>query len=141
MSFTPDDKIQKIAEAYALDACDFLRDHFQITLNWSDASVQHIESVSDTFHRQLKSAKPSEDQIMGFSRMFGSYIGEVYRKNHGATWGMIELNGQSFPGLQAKLSDLTFWPWGRARNRLVDGPENNITHYYAHLIKQGQTST
>src|SRR6266480_6530577 len=52
MSFTTDDKIQQIAEAYALDACDFLRDHFRITLDWSDASIQYIESVLDTFHRE-----------------------------------------------------------------------------------------
>jgi len=43
MTFTPDSKIQQIAEAFSLDACDFLRDHFSITLDWSDASVQHIE--------------------------------------------------------------------------------------------------
>jgi hypothetical protein len=51
MSFTPDTNIQKIAEAYSLDACDFLRDHFRITLDSSDASIQQIESALDTFHR------------------------------------------------------------------------------------------
>ena len=135
MSFTPDDKIQKIAEAYALDACDFLRDHFRITLDWSDASIQHIESVLDVFHHEATKAKPTNEQVMGFAKMFGSYIGEVYRKNHGATWGLVEMNGENFPGLKAVSSDTTFWPWGRARNRLVDGAENNVWHYYNELIK------
>ncbi len=60
--YTPDDKIQKIAEAFALDACDFLRDHFRITLDWSDASVQHIESVMDRFHREAAKARPTPEQ-------------------------------------------------------------------------------
>ena len=135
MTFTPDDKIQKIAEAYALDACDFLRDHFHIILDWSDASIQHIESTLDTFHCEAAKAQPTPEQVMGFAKMFGSYIGEVYRKNHGATWGLVEINGQRFPGLKATASDTTFWPWGRARNRLVNGAENNVWHYYSELIR------
>ena len=134
MTFTPDDKIQKIAEAYALDACDFLRDHFRITLDWSDASIQHLESVMDRFQRETAKARPTPEQVMQFAKMFGSYIGEVYRKNHGASWGLVEMDGQRFPGLKGQSSDTTFWPWGRARNRLVDGAENNVWHYYSALI-------
>ena len=33
MRFTRDNNIQRIAEAYALDACDFLRERLQITLD------------------------------------------------------------------------------------------------------------
>jgi hypothetical protein len=136
MSFTPDDKIQKIAEAYSLDACDFLRDHFQVELDWSDASIQEIEKVMDTFSRRARSAKPTEEQVMGFAKMFGSYVGEVYRKNHGAAWGMVEMNGQTLPGLKTELDGTLFWPWGRARNRLIDGVENNVWHYYSQLPKK-----
>ncbi len=133
-NFTADDKIQKVAAAYALDACDFLCKHFQINLDWSDASIQHIESVMDKFHRDAAKAKPSPEKIMQFATLFGSYIGEVYRKNHGATWGMIEMNGQSFPGLMAQSSGTTFWPWGRAHNRLVNGSQDNVWHYYQALV-------
>lgn len=136
MSFTPDKEIQKTAETYAQDACDFLRDHFKITLDWTDASIEHIEATMETFYRQLENARPSNEKVIEFSKMFGSYIGEVYRKNHGATWGIVEMNGSRFPGMKAEKSDTLFWPWGRARNRLLDGPENNVWHYYKELIKQ-----
>ena len=134
MNFTPDDKIQQIAEAFSLDAVDFLRDHFRITLDWSDASVQHIETVMDRFHREAAKAKPSPEQVMQFAKMFGSYIGEVYRKNHGATWGLVEMDGERFPGIKAQTSDTTFWPWIRARKRLLNGAEDNVWHYYSALI-------
>jgi hypothetical protein len=136
MGFTPDEKIQKIAEAYALDACDFLRDHFRVTLDWSDASIRQIETVLDTFHRESRKARPKEEQITGFAKMFGSYIGEVYRKNHGGIWGILEQNGQRMPSLKADASGSMFWPWARARNRLVDGAENNVWHYYSELIRR-----
>src|SRR5262249_50740703 len=46
-NFTPDPKIQQIAEAYALDARDFAERAFHITLDWSDASVQQVEVILD----------------------------------------------------------------------------------------------
>ena len=136
MSFTPDEKIQQIAEAYALDACDFLKQHFGIALDWTDSSIEHIESITEMFHADLNKSKPSDEQVMGFAKMFGSYVGEVYRKNHGATWGWVEMDGHRFPGLKTAESGITFWPWGRAHNRLVDGGENNISHYYQELIRR-----
>ena len=132
-NFTPDEKIQKIAEAYALDACDLLRNRFWMTLDWSDASIQQIESVMDRFHREAAGAKPAPEKVISFAKLFGSYIGEVYRKNHGATWGLVEMDGQSFPGLKAHSGQI-FWPWGRAQNRLVNGREDNVWHYYQMLI-------
>ncbi len=139
MSFTPDENIQKIAEAYSRDACDFFRDKLRITLDWSDGSIQQIESVLNKFHHQTKVEKPTAEIIMGYAKAFGSYVGEVYRKNHGATWGMVEMNGQKFPGLKAEIDGTLFWPWGRAQNRIVDGAENNVWHYYSQLPKKPGT--
>ena len=135
MRFTPDARIQEIAKASALDACNFVRDEFRIVLDWSDASVQHIETVLNTLHRLGPSAKPTADQAMAFARMFGSYMGEVYRKNHGAVWGLVEINGQRLPGLTVTASDTFFWPWARSHSRIVQGAENNVWDYYSALIR------
>ena len=134
--FTPDEEVQKAAEAYALEACDFLREDFQVIADWSDASIQLVESVLDKFHKAVKQDHPTEQQMMGIARLLGSYVGEVYRRNHGATWGVVELNGEKFPGLEAKSSKMTFWPWGRSFNRIQDGPEDNIWHYYIDLVRE-----
>jgi hypothetical protein len=134
-NFTPDEKIQKIAEAYALDAIDFVRDNFHLTLDWSDASIKQVETVMDTFARERARSKPPEEKVMAFAKMFGSYIGEVYRKNHGATWGMVDLNGQRLPGLKKNKDGTLFWPWGRAQHRLVNGAEDNVWDYYRALIE------
>jgi len=134
VGFTPDDKIQKIAEGYSLDAVDFMRDHFHVTLDWSDESIKQVEAVMETMHGDLREAKPTQEQVAQFAKMFGSYVGEVYRKNHGATWGMVELNGQRFPGMEKKVNGTLFWPVLRAQKRLVDGAEFNIWDYYRGIV-------
>jgi hypothetical protein len=134
MGFTPDDKIQKIAEGYSLDCIDFVRDHFRITLDWSDDSIKQVESVMEIMHGDLLKTKPKPEEVAQFAKMFGSYIGEVYRKNHGATWGMVELDGQRFPGMEKKVNGTLFWPQMRAQKRLTDGAEFNIWDYYRGIV-------
>jgi hypothetical protein len=135
-NFAPDPKIQQIAEAYAQDAVDFAGQHFKIVLDWTDASVAKVETILDVFHQQALRDKPTEEQVLQLGKMFGSYVGEVYRRNHGATWGMVTINGESFPGLNALNSDGLFWPWGRANNRIANGFEDNIWHYYQFLVQK-----
>ncbi len=134
--FAPDPNIQKIAEAYALDAVDFAKDNLNTHLDWSDESVNKIESILAIFHDQIGQAEPPEEKILQFSKMFGSYVGEVYRKNHGATWGMVTLGDESFPGMKDERSGVKFWPWGRARNRIAQGPGDSIWDYYNYLLSE-----
>ena len=136
MSFKPEEKIQQVAQAYALDAIDVAERNFNISLDWSDESVEQVESMLDELHQQISVAKPSQDQIQTFSKMFGSYIGEVYRKNHDGEWGLIESNGTHFPGMKTKKTGTTFWPWGRVLNRINNGSEDNVWHYYKVLTEE-----
>lgn len=140
-AFAEDPKVQQVAEAYAQDAVDFARNQFKLSLDWSDASVAHIEAMLAVLHEQMAAAKPSAEQIFQFAKLFGSYVGEVFRRNHGATWGITTLEGQSFPGLKASGAAGLFWPWGRAQNRIQNGPEDSVWHYYQHLISRNGTSS
>jgi hypothetical protein len=52
----------------------------------------------------------------------------VYRKNHGAEWGWVTLQGRRFPGMQDKKT------WGKAHGRVVKGYEDKLWHYYQWLV-------
>lgn len=136
-TFTPDANVQKVAEAYAQDAVDMAKNQFGITLDWSDASIPTVEKALALMHFSFITTKPrpTEEQAMSFAKGYGSYIGEVYRRNHGGEWGIVSLNGQKFPGLKTK-SGVNFWPWGRALNRIMQGPENNVADYYRALLEK-----
>lgn len=133
MTFKEDARVMRIAEAYSLDAVDLFKDRFQIELDWSEESVRHVEEVMAQFHEQLEASHPSDEQVFVMAKIFGSYIGEVYRKNRGGKWGQIESEGQFVAGMQNN-DGVIFWPWGRAENRLVNGAEDNVWHYYQFLI-------
>ncbi|MEW6532780.1 MAG: hypothetical protein AB1473_18255 [Thermodesulfobacteriota bacterium] len=136
MGFEPDEQIQQIATAYAEDAIELARDHFGLTLDWSDESVRHVETILAAFHSQILAANPSEDLVYGVAKALGSYVGEVFRKNHGAVWGNVTLGYGTFPGLRADRTGGEFWPWEKAYDRLRNGPEDNIWHYYCLIRAQ-----
>jgi hypothetical protein len=132
-AFHPEPDISKIAEAYALDAVDIAADNFGVSLDWSEGSIESVEQMLSELHEELAGAAPSEEAVWTFAKAFGSYVGEVMRRHHGGEWGMVELDGQSFPGLSS--GDGLCWPWGKVHNRLVNGPEDNVWHYYVALTR------
>jgi hypothetical protein len=134
-TFSPNENVQKMAEAYAEDTVTFAKNQFGITLDWSDASIGNIEQLLDKTHSSYisTSPKPTQEQVMSFAKGYGSYIGEVYRRNHGAEWGIVTLGGQKMPGLRTKAG-VSFWPWARAANRITEGAENNVKDYYNALF-------
>jgi hypothetical protein len=134
MTFVPDPKLDKIAEAYALDAVDFARKQFGVTLDFTDDSIRRVETILDRFHSDFKRDHPTDEQISKFAQMLGSYIGEVFRRNHGASWGKVTMDGATVPGMSSTRG-LLLWPWTRTFNRIVKGPEDNMWHYYQKLLE------
>ena len=136
-AFVHDARVEQVAEAYAKDAIDDARDKHAIALDGSEKSIQWVERILSSMHDAYVRAqpKPSEDVVMTYAKAYGSYIGEVYRHHHAGEWGIVTLGGQSFPGMHADGGSGTFWPWGRVRNRLINGPEDNVADYYAFLLK------
>lgn len=128
--------IGSVAETYALNAVEIGRDSFMVLLDWSDASIAHVESMLDRLHNEIVQAQPSEETVMGFAKIFGSYVGEVFRRNHGATWGLVQLAGDMFPSLRASNSAEVFWPWKRVRNRIAVGPQESVSTYYQVLLER-----
>ena len=128
--FTEDERIAKIAEAYALDAVDSAKRNFGVTLDWSIESIRQIETMLGQLHDAIHRERPSDDEIEAFSKMMGSYVGEVIRREHGGSWGMLKAGDEQFPGLS-----LGHWPWSRAYKRIVNGPEDNVWHYYVMLVR------
>ena len=131
--FQPDGQVAEVAEAYALDAVDLATRNFGVTLDWSEASVREVEQMLGRLHDEMASAQPPEDAVWTFAKAFGSYVGEVLRRHHGGVWGMVSMDGQSFPGLQQAGGSLC-WPLGRAHKRLTNGPDDNVWHYYNVLV-------
>ena len=133
VSFRPDTNVERTAKAYSLDAVDIAFRNFAVKLDWSDESIRRVEEILSQLHDSLAASKPDEETIWAFAKSFGSYVGEVFRRHHGGTWGMVKMAEHEFPGIQAQ-EDHMFWPWSRAHKRIINGPEDNIWHYYQTLL-------
>jgi hypothetical protein len=134
-AFVADATVQKSAEASAADAVAMAKRQFNIALDGSDNSIDDVERALASVHSAyaLASPKPADDQLQPLAKAFGAYLGEVYRKNHGATWGTVTLNGTDYPGFRT-AAGVNVWPVGRVMNRITDGPDNNVADFYRKLV-------
>jgi hypothetical protein len=133
-AFSADPKIAGVTGAYALDAVDHAKAHFGVILDWSDGSIAKVETILARLHADYKSkAQIPDDAIAMIAKGYGSYIGEVYRRNHGGEWGIMTLDGLDFPAVKAR-SGTAFWPIGRVTNRIKNGSGDNVAFYYRRLL-------
>ena len=101
--FQADDNIREIAEAYSLDAVDHAN-NAGVHLDWTDNSIEKVEEILGLLHQEMGHAKPSEDQVLTFATMYGSYVGEVFRKRRidtGEKWTAYKMRAFRSTGLDA----------------------------------------
>ena len=133
--FVADDAIRQAAEASAADAVRIAQQQFHLKLDGSEDSIDEVERALVALNATyaIASPKPKDAELMPLAQAFGAYVGEVYRKHHGATWGTVTLNGNSYPGFRTE-SGVNVWPVGRVLNVITDGPDNDIAYFYRKLV-------
>lgn len=128
-TFRPDPRFHQIAEAYYLDAIDVALFNFGAHLDGTQDSIQAVEHLLEQLHASIPVHQPDDETVWKFAKAFGSYVGEVMRKHHGGEWGMMTLEGGEFPAVS--LPNGTFcWPWRKVYDRLRNGADDNVWHYY-----------
>ncbi len=131
--FEADSVLAKRAAKRADELTQMVEAQFQIKLDYSDDSIEQVDIVIDKIHASFLEEQPPEEVLLPISKGFGSYIGEVYRRNHEATWGWITEGGNVFPGLKQSTGGY-FWPWAKALDRIKTNTTPNISDYYHFLV-------
>ncbi len=132
--FKPDPNLEFVAKQYSLDCRDYVSSKLaalDTKLDYSFKSVQVIEIFLGELHAELTSATP--ENIILFSKMFGSYLGESYRHTYGAEWG-FDKGGQ--PALRT-TGGIICYPWGRVHKRITNGEEDNVAVWFHYLLEKG----
>ena len=133
MTFEADAKLANKAAKRAAELAAFVSAKYAQKLDYSDDSIELIDPILDELHSLYVDEQPPEEQIVPLAEGFGSYIGEVYRKNHGGTWGWITEGERVFPGIKPERGGL-FWPWAKALDRIKTQTEPSISDYYHFLV-------
>jgi hypothetical protein len=141
--FESDPKVQQEAETLSVNMVEVAKKFYGIELDWSDESIRHVERIAEQIYTDFKTSNPPppQERIDAAYMLLGSYIGEVFRRNHGAnhgaTWGWVKLHGERFVGMQGNPQ--LFWPWGKAKKRILNGSEENLWLYYQWLVTPDAT--
>ncbi|MBX9851089.1 MAG: hypothetical protein K2X86_04945 [Cytophagaceae bacterium] len=112
-------------------------------LNYSEESIKDVEGIlgyySEDLHpgffkkimRGILKENPSDAQISSMAIVWGSYIGEVFKRHAGASceWAVENVFGEG-EILHLKAGDSRLFPIEKAYKRLVNGTEDNVWSFY-----------
>ncbi|MGD9603528.1 MAG: DUF3806 domain-containing protein [Gammaproteobacteria bacterium] len=130
MQFAPDTGVGRLAARRALELVEFARVELNLKLDFSDASIAEIEEVAAALHADLRRERGALDDVDTLVQMLGSYVGEVYRRNHGGEWGYASANGRRVLAIRPKGGTTLMWPVERIKQRIRGGGSNNVWAYY-----------
>lgn len=129
--FRLDPELQMVATRFADLCVNFIQQKFGKTADYSESFVLEIENILQLLHLSIPMSRPSEEDIQQFCSMFGSYLGETYRRNRGGEWGVSHGN---IPTLSFGGGFKSF-PWARVYKRIVNGKEDNVHDWYLAMIE------
>ena len=132
--------ISDMMAAYAEDAVDSARQRFDISLDYSHARVELVESIADERFQsrpkglvgKLFRKSPSEEEIQTLCKMLGGYIGEVLRRNKGGNWAV----NQEYSTSGIRNGDTWLLPPAKVRKRLTNGAEDDLWSYFRAVVDQ-----
>jgi hypothetical protein len=90
--------IADVMRAYAIDAVDYAKRRFDVTLDYSERSLEDIERILADYTGSgllvpddLSDAE--REELWMFCKMMGGYVGEVIIRNIGGEWQMKDMSG------------------------------------------------
>ncbi len=98
---------------------------YGVALDYSDESVQGVESILGDFHNEFKKTK-DDSGLRGIALFFAAYLGEVIRrKGLGGSWSRNHptIGEDSFP-FAWNGGDLFLYGW--CQKRIFDGKEDDV---------------
>jgi hypothetical protein len=96
-----------------------------VDLDYSIDSIQKVETILAMLHEQ-KSEQPGSTEVNRLASIYGSYVGEVIRRNEpGAFWEKDHKVGgnDSYPLISGEAE---MFPMAWCYKRIEDGGEDNV---------------
>ncbi|MGH9600891.1 MAG: hypothetical protein ACRD24_00765 [Terriglobales bacterium] len=128
--------IDDMVRDFAQGAVDIAR-QFEITLDYSEDSLQHVESILGQLHNDLRHgppagrpAAPPTDQMEMMCKLWGGYFGEVVRRRWGGEWTIETYPGGNFATLTLTLPAGKIFPSIKVYRRLTEGEGDNLWKFY-----------
>lgn len=142
MADTP--TITDMMVAYAQDAVDHAQSSSGVSLDYSLDSIRSVEEILEKLHAglsrgfwaKLLGKGPTQQDVDQVSKMYGGYMGEVFRRAGGGEW---MLDTEIVPGqntLCLQNGDQRIWPVAKAHKRITNGSADDVWVYSQVVMKR-----
>lgn len=129
--------ISNVMRAYANDALAHAKRHFDVTLDFSERSLEDIDRILADYTKSgllvpdnLSDAE--REEIWLFCKMMGGYVGEVIIRNIGGDWKMKE-TGEGTASVMLAITGSVDGSPPEAIWRALTEPYKAIVSYYRGL--------
>jgi hypothetical protein len=128
-----DNKLAEDMADSARSAVEFTKTQFHTNLDYGIASLTQLEQLFDRIPYTMPN--PDSKETTGLlTRLWGSYLGEVIRRQHGGEW--LLWNDEHGKAIALQVGEALVFPFNKVKKRLERGPGQSIWDYYQHLSGQ-----
>jgi hypothetical protein len=110
---------------------------WDLSLDFTPASLEALERVLEQLHDMLKTAtpeeRPTDEKIQAQASIWGAYVGEVFRRHRGGKWSFSSEFGLH---LVFEGKGGTVFPARKVWKRIVEGPGDAIPFYFHAVCNQ-----
>ena len=132
--------LDAMMQSYAEQAVARARE-YQIQLDYSEDSLQQVESILDRLHHPTAggpisgskpgpAAAPADVDTEELCKMWGGYLGEVVRRRWGGEWVLETYPGGNVLTMALSTPGGTVFPSMKIYRRLSQGAGENLWSFY-----------
>jgi hypothetical protein len=123
--------IADMIESCAAEAVLIAREQFGFTLDYSDRSIQSLETILASIAVGLDTSdKESIEQAV---KIWGSYLGEVARRSFGGAWELVQPPGRVAAVPTLVMGGSQLYPMMKIYRRLTMGEPENVWKFYERI--------
>ncbi len=117
--------IADMMQSCAAEAVHAAHEQFGFTLDYSDHSIESLETILANLH--ISEDKEAVEQAV---KQWGSYLGEVVRRNFGGEWELLQPPGRAAAVPTLVIAGSQLYPLMKVFRRLTMGEPENVWKFY-----------
>ena len=112
--------------ALAAEAVQAAHDAYDVTLDYTEASVEHVEGILAKLHEEHRARSFFPERMIAEANRWGAYLGEVARRVRGGEWqrDSSHVGANAFPLVFGEQNEI--YPFAWCYRRITNGAEDNV---------------
>lgn len=123
--------IAEMMQASAADAVREAQEQFGFALDYSDASIESLETILAAIGARLDTN--DKDAVEQAVKLWGGYLGETVRRVSGGGWELIQYPGRTAAVPTLVIGESQLYPLMKVYRRLTMGEPENVWKFYGRI--------